>query len=52
MSLADAAKVWEQMAIVETSGDSMGMISDIADTTIEVLDTAGALEISADVPII
>ena len=37
----------EQIALVETSE---GVISDKADTTIEVLDTAGALEISADVP--
>ena len=48
--MANAFKVWKQMAIVETSGDSMGMISDKEDTTIEELDTAAALEISADVP--
>ena len=35
------------MAIAETSGDSMEMISDTADTAIE--DTSAAGEISADV---
>ena len=40
----------EQIPLVETSGDSLGVISDKADTTIEVLVTAGGLEISVNVP--
>ena len=37
------------MAMEETSADSMEMITDTADTTIEVLDIAAAVEILLDV---
>ena len=47
---ADVPKFWEEMAIEETSADSLEMITDEADTSIKELDTAAAVEISADVP--
>ena len=49
-TIEETADVWEDMAMEETSADSMVMIFDEEDTSNGELDTASPEELSEDVP--